>query len=239
MSIFAKPILTRPKRLQQMHLRMQKYPLKVVPVQAWSSNVHQWQVITSRTSPASNSNRYPDYLTFQVHEEERFLQEVEETNLEEPTFVTDQRLEQIRQETNKDTSLQTLANLISAGWPDGKLESPVCVCVCWPYRGELSTQNGLVFLGTRIIIPHSMRTEMTAQAHRSHPGIQYTTNTARDIMDWPRMTADLTEAVWRCETCQQMKPAVPKEVMMTYPVPTCISNVILHIEFLNLFVHPA
>jgi len=38
----------------------------------------------------------PDYLIFQVQKEERFRQKVEETNLEEATFVTDQRLEQIR-----------------------------------------------------------------------------------------------------------------------------------------------
>ena len=56
----------------------------------------------------------PDYPIFQVHEEERFRQEVEETNLEEATFVTDQCLEQIRQETSKDASLQTLMTLISA-----------------------------------------------------------------------------------------------------------------------------
>ena len=65
-----------------------------------------------------------------------------------------------------------------------------------------------------------MRAEMTSRAHRSHLGIQYTINTVRDIMYWPRMTADLTEAVQRCETCQQTKPALPKEPMMTYPVPT-------------------
>lgn len=29
MAIFAKPILTSPKRLQRMRLRLQKYPLKV------------------------------------------------------------------------------------------------------------------------------------------------------------------------------------------------------------------
>ena len=34
------------------------------------------------------------------------------------------------------------------------------------------------------------------------------------------MTADLTEAVKRCDTCQQIKPVLPKEPMMTYPVPT-------------------
>ena len=84
----------------------------------------------------------PDYLFFQVHEEERFRQEVEETNLEEAAFVTDQHLEQIRQETDKDASMQTLRTLISAGWSDNKLQSPLCVREYWPYRDELSIQNG-------------------------------------------------------------------------------------------------
>ena len=110
--------------------------------------------------------------------------------------------------------------LISAGWPDDKLQSHLCLRKYRPYRDELSTQNGPVFRGTRIIIPHSTRTKFTACAHCSHLGIQYTINTARDIMYWPRMTADLTEVVQRCETCQQMKPALPKEPMITYPVPT-------------------
>ena len=39
-------------------------------------------------------------------------------------------------------------------------------------------------------------------------------------MYWPSMTADLTETVQWCENCQQMKPALSKEPMMTYAVPT-------------------
>ena len=35
----------------------------------------------------------PDYQIFQVHKEERFRQEVQQTSLEEATFDTDQRLE--------------------------------------------------------------------------------------------------------------------------------------------------
>ena len=70
----------------------------------------------------------PDHLFFQVHEEERFRQKVEETNLEEATFVTDKCLEQIHQETNKDASLQSLISLISTGWSNDKLQSPLCVC---------------------------------------------------------------------------------------------------------------
>ncbi|XP_048583916.1 uncharacterized protein K02A2.6-like [Nematostella vectensis] len=60
---------------------------------------------------------------------------------------------------------------------------------------------------------------MTTRAHASHLGIQYTTNTARDIMYWPGMSADLTEAVQRCSTCQEMQPAQQKEPIMTHPIP--------------------
>ena len=49
----------------------------------------------------------PEYLTFQVSKEESFRKEVKETNLEEAVFVTDKRLEQIRLETSKDTSVKT------------------------------------------------------------------------------------------------------------------------------------
>ena len=45
-----------------------------------------------------------------------------------------------------------------------------------------------------IIIPQSMRAEMTSQAHHSLLRIQYTITTVRDIMYWPRMSADLAEA---------------------------------------------
>ena len=41
------------------------------------------------------------HLIFQVNDEDGFRQEVEERNLEEAVFVTDQRLEQIRHETSK------------------------------------------------------------------------------------------------------------------------------------------
>ncbi|XP_015755288.1 PREDICTED: uncharacterized protein K02A2.6-like [Acropora digitifera] len=55
--------------------------------------------------------------------EEKVCHEMEETDQEEAVF-TDQRLEDVRQETSKDASLQTLMTLIMKGWPDNKLETP-------------------------------------------------------------------------------------------------------------------
>lgn len=82
MSIFTKPILTSPKRLQRMRLRLQKYPLKVVykPCpQMFNSDTLSRAALPLRRTQTDT----PDYLIFQVQEEERFRQEVEETNQEE------------------------------------------------------------------------------------------------------------------------------------------------------------
>ena len=59
---------------------------------------------------------------------------------------------------------------------------------------------------------------MVVRAHRSHLGIQYTLNTAREIMFWPRMHAEITEAVWGSETCQLTQPQ--QQPLMSYPIPT-------------------
>ena len=165
MSIFTKPILTSPKRLQQMRLRLQKYMKKKD-----SDRKSKKQIWKKRPSSQTNvSSKFAKKLT---------------------------RMPPCKPWCHWSQLVDLMKN-------------------CRPYRDELSTQNGLVFRGTRTIIAHSMRTEMTLRAHCSHLGIQYTINTARDIMYWPRMTADLTEALQRCETCQQIKPALPKEPMMT------------------------
>ena len=160
-----------------------------------------------------------EYLICQVSQEESFRKEVEETNLEETVFVTDKRLEQIHLETSKDTSLRTLMSLIMSGWPGDRFKTPLCVREYWPYRDKLTTQNRVGYRGTRFIIPASMKRDMTARAHRSHLGIQCTTSSSRDIMYWPQMTADLTEAVQRRDICQQTRPALTKEPLMTYLIP--------------------
>ena len=111
-------------------------------------------------------------------------------------------------------------NVIKHGFPENKNELPVCVHDYWSYRDELSTQDGLVYRGTRIIIPVKMRSQILTRAHASHLGIQYTVNIAKEIMFWPRMHSELVETVKRCQTCQEHAVEQQQEPMMTYPLPT-------------------
>ena len=64
------------------------------------------QEVTSDTHP---------YIIFQVQEECRFQEELADINMESDVFVSDERLQRIREETVRDTTLQTLANVVMSG----------------------------------------------------------------------------------------------------------------------------
>ena len=145
-------------------------------------------------------------------------EEIEQIDLENDLFVTDYRLENIRAATSTDQTLQALMNIILEGWPNGKTSLPICIREYWPYR-ELTSQNGLAFRGTRIIIPQSMRKDMIVRAHASHLGIQYTNNTAKEVTYWPQMSSELEDAVEKCDICQENQIAMTKEPLMTHPIP--------------------
>ena len=80
MTIFSKPILTSPKRLQRMRLQLQKYPLKISykpgPQMFIRDTLSGVALPLHHAKPDS-----PEFLIFQVSREESFCKEVEETNL--------------------------------------------------------------------------------------------------------------------------------------------------------------
>ena len=205
-----------------MRLRLQKYSLDVEykpgPTMHISDTLSRASLPQKKET--TGTGKQPEYIIFKLDEESKISREFEETHHDDSLFVSDERLQNIRDATHNDTTLTTLMSIIKSGWPDDKLKTPLCVREYWPFRDEMMTQNGLVLRGTRIIIPSSMRADMIIRAHRSHLGIQYTQNTAREIMYWPRMTADLEQAVQNCSTCQEAKPTQQKEEMMSYPIPT-------------------
>ena len=218
-NIFKKSILTSPKRLQRMRLRLQKFSINVIYKPG--PQMYISDTLSRAALPLCQPQKDdPRYIIFQLQQEQLSREEIEAVNMEDSLFISDQRLQEVRQNTAADSTLQVLMNIISKGWPENKTSLPLCVREYWPYREELTTQNGLVFRGTRIIIPTSMRPQMIDRAHASHGGIQYTVNTARDIMYWPRMNTDLTEAVQKCSTCQESQPAQTAEPMMSHPIPT-------------------
>ena len=78
---------------------------------------------------------------------------------------------------------------------------PPCIRMYWGYRDEITAQNGIIYKGSRVIIPQSLRKQMLSRTHSSHQGADACTQRAKDVIFWPGMSADIKEMVSHCDIC--------------------------------------
>lgn len=155
-SILMKPLLTAPKRLQRMLLALQRYnfSLEFVP-----GNRMYIADLLSRLHLEEGEQLEFD----QVHtilQKKIFAKSIEQVNMAEDLSITDERVKEIVKETQQDGGMKILAKLIIAGFPENIHDVPESLRAYFKIKGELSTQNGLIFKGQRIIIPQALRTNM-------------------------------------------------------------------------------
>ena len=81
--------------------------------------------------------------------------------------VSDERYEEFQ----KDPELQAVLAMVKNGWPDIKVQVPVEARPYCTFRDEVATAVGLLFKGTRLIVPKSLRPDMLRWIHKSHLGI--------------------------------------------------------------------
>ena len=79
--------------------------------------------------------------------------------------ISDQRLQEIRIETEKDETLQIFKSVILQGLPAERNAAPVQVTPYYSVRDELSVQDGLIFRSERVVIPKAIRGEMKQKIH--------------------------------------------------------------------------
>ena len=123
-----------------------------------------------------------------------------------------------RMKTKTDPELQAVFAMVKNGWPDTKVQVPVEAKLHWTFRDEVATADGLLFKGTRLIVPKSLRPEMLRQIHKSHLGIVKCRQRAREVLFWPGMSVGIEQMVINCSMCadyakkqpsEPLKPSVP------------------------------
>ena len=96
---------------------------------------------------------------------------VDSDTVESVMHMSARRLEQFREQTNRDPALQAAATFIRSGWPENKDKLP---CEATPYhsfRDELVEIDGLILKDSRLVVPRSLQCEMLDILHQSHLGI--------------------------------------------------------------------
>lgn len=133
--------------------------------------------------------------------------------------MSDSTLAKFQAEAAKDESLQVLSQVIRAGWPTKTSMVPTSAQPFFKYRDEMTLQNGLVFKGTKIVVPESLHRCMLEETHKSPQGLQACLRRAREVFFWPRMFAQLKDLIHKCSICQSVKPEQANEPFQPHPVP--------------------
>ena len=67
--------------------------------------------------------------------------------------IPDKRLDEIREGTSCDASLQSVMKLVLEGWPTDKRETPVCALPYFDVCDCLSVVDGILVKGEAVVIP--------------------------------------------------------------------------------------
>ncbi|KAK4328345.1 hypothetical protein Pmani_001242 [Petrolisthes manimaculis] len=152
-SILRRPINDAPnKRLQSMMLKLQRYNLDTHYV----SGKHV---------------KIADTLSRQLPSHAEKQQSVFTVNLEQHRLALDlavmpATLLDLQNETGNDKELQDVITAIQSGnWDSPSVED------FRPSKNELTTQNGLVFKGAKLVVPQAARHRILCDLHTSHGGI--------------------------------------------------------------------
>ena len=195
-SISQKSIQGAPRRLQWMILRLQRYDVRIT----YKKGAEMYLA-------DALSRAYPENSTPLKTPPSVFCHAMEELQLAEHLPISAKRLKQIQEATSADHSLQAMMDLVLQGWPDDKSKVPSAVRPYAKYHDELSVQDGVIFKGSRIIVPTMLRKEMMQKVNEGHLGAELCLRRAKEVFFWPLMNAEIRDYVSNCSICNTLCPS--------------------------------
>ena len=172
--ILKKPLSQAPTRLQVLMMRLGRYDFDFhfVPGK---------DLLLAHTL----SRAYP------LNSETELNKNMEINVLEE---FPDPCLQEVKEATAQDKTLQNLLNVILNGWLETKEEA-------------------IILKGSRLLIPLSHRDSMKHRLHSAHLGYDSMMRRARDAIFWSGMAKEIKQLAEACDICQKFKPCNQKETL--------------------------
>ena len=111
---------------------------------------------------------------------------------------------ELKEETDKCEEMKILRKAIRTGdYSDKKLSKFAVAEV----KEQLHEADGVVYHGTRVVIPASLRAKVVKVSHRGHQGCGKTKSLIRKFCWFPLVDKMIEQQVQNCRRCQQQKTA--------------------------------
>ena len=112
----------------------------------------------------------------------------------------------IKDLTNKDPVLSQVRKFVLSSWPESTPPE------FKPFKTkslELSTIDGCLLWGNRVVIPPQAQEAILSELHETHPGTSKMKALARSYVWWPKMDEQIEDLVKKCPECQESRVAPP------------------------------
>ena len=199
-----------PPRIERWALRLQQYSfvVKHIPGDGNPADLLSRQPIPN--SIGENDN-YINFIVSNALPKALTLQEVQEASLTDPV------LKQVAEDiVNSTIKSQGLAGDF------------------YKVKDELSTKNGLVLRGHRLVIPKKLQRNVLHLAHEGHQGIVKTKQLLRQKVWWPGIDMQVEALIKSCHACQAVSQSAKPEPIISTDMPSKEWDVV-HIDVCGPF----
>ena len=117
----------------------------------------------------------------------------------------------------RDPILVTVYQLTQQGWPHQQRHVPCLAWRYWDFRDELSTDDGMLMKGSRLIIPGELQEEYLSHLHEGHLFANKVQENAKQHMYWTGIDADIEDYTKRCQECIK-RSQVAKEPLQPHDI---------------------
>ena len=126
-------------------------------------------------------------------------------------------IEKLKDSMQRDPILAMVYQLTQQGWPHQRRHVPHLARRYWDFRDELSTDDGMLLKGPRLIIPGELQEEYLSCLHEGHLSASKVQENAKQHMYWTGIDADIEDYTKRCQECIK-RSQVPKEPLQPHDI---------------------
>ena len=126
-------------------------------------------------------------------------------------------IEKLKDSTQRDPILATVYQLTQQGWPHQRRHVPRLARRYWDFRDKLSTDDGMLLKGPRLIILGELQEEYLSRLHEGHLSANKVQENAKQHMYWTGIDADIEDYTKRCQECIK-RSQVPKEPLQPHDI---------------------
>ena len=117
--------------------------------------------------------------------------------------------------TAKDPIIAPVYQYVLEGWPQKGVSENLKAF--HQRQDQLSTDQGCLLWGTRVVIPEKLQKRLLNELHYTHPGMVKMKLIARSYMWWPKIDQNIEDIVKSCRECVAQRSLPPVAPLHSWP----------------------